>query len=82
LDTKDIKESYSEAGSAIQEFKDSNEILVVHNSDCNSEVLFYNDPTLRTPMDGEFVQLWREVEMPDEIDIDRELKRGKENNYI
>jgi hypothetical protein len=76
LDSKDIKESYSGASSAIQELKDSKEILTVHNSDCNSEILFYNDQTLITPMDPEFHRLWREVPVPDEIDLDKQLRRG------
>jgi hypothetical protein len=77
LDSKDIKESYSGANSAIQELKDSHEILTVHNSECNSEVLFYNDQTLKTPLDFEFTRLWREIRVPDEINLDRELRRGK-----
>jgi uncharacterized protein YukJ len=79
LDSKDIKESYSGAHSAIQELKNSNEILTVHNSDCNSEILFYNDLTLLTPMDTEFTRLWRETLVPDEVDVDRELRRGNFN---
>jgi transcription initiation factor TFIIE subunit beta len=82
LDSKDIKESYSGASSAIQELKDSNEILTVHNSDCNSEILFYNDQTLEIPMDPEFRQFWREVPVPDEVDLDKQLRRGNVTESI
>lgn len=51
MDYKDLKDSYSKLGSAVEELASEGQILVVRNKDGNPRVLFYNEAEYNTPID-------------------------------
>lgn len=52
MDYKDLKDSYSKLGSAVEELAGEGVILVVRNKDGNPRVLFYNEAQYNTSIDA------------------------------
>ncbi|KAI8877104.1 hypothetical protein K501DRAFT_261010 [Backusella circina FSU 941] len=76
MDYKDLKDSYSKLGSAVEELASEGQILVVRNKDGNPRVLFYNEAEFNTPIDPEFKKMWSEISIPDETDLPKELENA------
>lgn len=47
-----------------------------NNKDNSHRLLFYNDYKLEKPFDPEFIQLWSEISVPDQIDLQHELEKA------
>ncbi|GAB5591270.1 hypothetical protein Unana1_06170 [Umbelopsis nana] len=74
MDYKDLKDSYSKLGVAVEELAAEDQILVIRHKDGNPRVLFCNDEKYNTPIDDEFKKMWAEIPIPDETDLPRELE--------
>ena len=51
MDYKDLKDSYSKLGEAVEDLANEGQILVIRNKDLNPRVLFYNEMQYNTPVD-------------------------------
>lgn len=51
MDYKDLKDSYSKLGVAVEELAAAGQILVIRHKDGNPRVLFCNDEQYNTPID-------------------------------
>ncbi|CAO3661716.1 unnamed protein product [Umbelopsis vinacea] len=76
MDYKDLKDSYSKLGVAVEELAAAGQILVIRHKDGNPRVLFCNDEQYNTPIDEEFKKMWTEIAIPDETDLPRELENA------
>lgn len=76
MDYKDLKDSYSKLGEAVEELANEGQILVIRNKDGNPRVLFYNEMDYNTPIDAEFQKMWAEITIPDETDLPKHLENA------
>ncbi|CAO3704006.1 unnamed protein product [Rhizopus stolonifer] len=76
MDYKDLKDSYSKLGSAVEELAGEGVILVVRNKDGNPRVLFYNEAQYNTSIDADFKKMWSEISIPDETDLPKALEEA------
>ncbi|CAI2188922.1 8149_t:CDS:2 [Funneliformis geosporum] len=60
---------------AIQELESEGKIMVIRlMKDSSPRLLYYNDLKYNTPMDKEFVEMFHNVKVPDEIDLKKSLE--------
>ncbi|KAF7724535.1 hypothetical protein EC973_000912 [Apophysomyces ossiformis] len=76
MDYKDLKDSYSKLGNAVEELAAEGRILVIRNKDGNPRVLFYNDIQYNTMIDEEFKKMWADIGIPDETDLPKALENA------
>ncbi|KAG2220115.1 hypothetical protein INT45_006143 [Circinella minor] len=76
MDYKDLKDSYSKLGEAVEDLANEGQILVIRNKDLNPRVLFYNEMQYNTPVDDEFRKMWGSIKIPDETDLPKALENA------
>ncbi|KAG0170668.1 hypothetical protein DFQ28_011224 [Apophysomyces sp. BC1034] len=76
MDYKDLKDSYSKLGNAVEELATEGRILVIRNKDGNPRVLFHNDMQYNTLIDHEFKKMWGDISIPDETDLPKALENA------
>ncbi|KAI9278751.1 hypothetical protein BDA99DRAFT_493060 [Phascolomyces articulosus] len=76
MDYKDLKDSYSKLGDAVEELANEGQILVIRHKDGNPRILFYNEMQYNTPVDDEFRKMWAGIKIPDETDLPKALENA------
>jgi len=74
---KDLADSYVDVTGSIQELEQEGRILVIRLMKDNSpRLMFWNDTEENTPMDKEFVGMFHQVKIPDEVDLPKALSEA------
>ena len=76
MDCKEILESYPQFPTSMKELEDEGHIYVVRNKDLSAKVIFYNDRNLNMEMSEEFCKMWRDVSIPGDSDLPKELAKA------
>jgi transcription initiation factor TFIIE subunit beta len=77
IDIADLKDAYKTVEQDIKKLLEQRDIVAIRNEDTKSDILYPNlDPRYRITISDEFKKLWREIRIPDDIDLEREMKEA------
>ncbi len=76
MDMAELLDSWSGVTQVVQELEESRTILVIKNKDGSPRMVFYNDMDQSTLISTEFQTAWHDIEMPSEINVQRELEKA------
>ncbi|KAK0433623.1 hypothetical protein EV421DRAFT_1892913 [Armillaria borealis] len=80
---RDLKEAWKEAPAAIEELEQDGEVLVIRTAkDGQLKMVFWNEIKGDEESGGklveqEFIDLWHDLKVPDDVDLIRQLATGK-----
>eukprot|EP01132_Coremiostelium_polycephalum_P002353 gene2353-2903_t len=72
----DLAESYTNASADVKKLKESKEIFAMKNTDSAGDVIFPNDERFRMNVSKELIDLWKDIKVPNEADLEREMKEA------
>jgi len=72
----DLAESYTKAQSDIKALKEAKEIYSIKSSEGPTEVIFPNEEKYRMKISQELVEMWKDIKVPNEADLERELREA------
>ncbi|GAM19433.1 hypothetical protein SAMD00019534_026080 [Acytostelium subglobosum LB1] len=73
----ELRESYRQIEQDVNRMRDAKEIFVVkHNEKADDQMLFYNDERYRIPVSAELVNMWKDIVMPKEVDLESTMKEA------
>ncbi|KAL6049511.1 transcription factor TFIIE beta subunit, TFIIEB, Tfa2 [Balamuthia mandrillaris] len=76
IDSAELKDSYKNVVKDTKELQEEGKILVVYNSEAKTNILYPNEPHLRFEVFPEFKEMWKEVKVPDQVDLERSLNEA------
>jgi len=76
VEIADLREFYANVDESVQELIDSRQILCIKNKDGSQMSLYFNIVRLESVVDEEFRELWQNIQVPDDIDLQRELDKA------
>ncbi|KAF2071620.1 hypothetical protein CYY_007068 [Polysphondylium violaceum] len=72
----ELAESYTQAQNDIKKLKDNKEIYAIKSSEGPTEVIFPNEEKYRMKISQELMDMWKDIRVPNEADLERELREA------
>jgi len=60
----------------LKELHESGKIMVISNPERKTQVFYPNESNIKITLPQDLKDLWREIKIPDEIDLEREMKQA------
>jgi len=70
----ELKDSYRDVEKDIKKLADEKKIYLIKNSESKTEVLFPVESQYQITLLPEFVELWKEIKIPDEVDLEKTMQ--------
>eukprot|EP00033_Pygsuia_biforma_P004055 GCRY01004443.1.p1 GENE.GCRY01004443.1~~GCRY01004443.1.p1 ORF type:complete len:337 (+),score=85.06 GCRY01004443.1:178-1188(+) len=74
---KDLADAYPNSLEDVKALINEKQIMAVPNSDLKCSVLFPREHRYHLEVDEQFISLWKETEVPDEVDTERALEQAQ-----
>lgn len=76
IDSQELKDSYKTVHDDVKTLVEARKIIQIKNTDSNSDVLFPRDVRYDMELDNEFVDGWRGISIPDEVELEKRLLKA------
>ncbi|KAM9988415.1 hypothetical protein ACTFIZ_012143 [Dictyostelium cf. discoideum] len=70
----ELAESYNNAESDVKKLKETKQIFAIKAAESACDIIFPNDDRLRVPLSQELVDMWKSIKLPNEADLEKEMK--------
>lgn len=74
IEVNELKDCYKTVEDDVKKLLEQRDVLVVQNADTKSDNVYPNDPRYRIAVADEFKKVWLSITLPDEVDLEREMK--------
>jgi len=74
IEVSELKDCYKTVDADIKKLLEQRDVIVIQNSDTKFDNVYPNDPRYRIAVAEEFRKAWLSIPLPDEVDLEREMK--------
>lgn len=74
IEVNELKDCYKTVDEDVKKLLEQREVIVVQNADTKTDNVYPSDPRYRIAVADEFKKAWLSISLPDEVDLEREMK--------